>query len=184
MKKTQIICILILVLRLFSATAGGQETGEQKLETKTILNNRIEIKLPKEFQVMSEDMAKLKYPAERRPTLIYTNESGRINVAFNLTNNKASQELIESYRENIVKGFKNIYPSADWKGSGVKMIKGKKYGFMELITPTIDTQIYNLIFFTDLDGKLLLCTFNCTKEDIKDNWEITAKEIMNSTKIK
>ena len=108
MKKTQIICILILVLRLFSATAGGQETGEQKLETKTILNNRIEIKLPKEFQVMSEDMAKLKYPAERRPTLIYTNESGRINVAFNLTNNKASQELIESYRENIVKGFKNI----------------------------------------------------------------------------
>ena len=100
-----------------------------------------------------------------------------------MTENKANQDLIEPYKDNFVKTFKNMYPSADWKDSGVKMINGKKFGFLELVTPAVDTEIYNLMFFTDLNGKLLLCTFNCTKKDIKE-WETTAKEIMNSLKIK
>jgi len=44
-----------------------------------------------------------------------------------------------------------------------------------------------MVFFdrkeSDLDKKLLFCTFNCTKKNIKE-WETTADEIMNSLKIK
>ena len=178
MKNIRIILLATFVFGLLSATIVQRE-----LEIKSILNDRVEIKLPKEFQIMSEEMVSLKYPSERRPTLIYTNESGGINVAFNLTENKANQDIIDPYKDNFVKTFKNMYPSADWKDNGVKIINGKKVGFLELVTPAIDTEIYNLMFFTDLEGKLLLCTFNCTKKDIKE-WETTAKEIMSSLKIK
>jgi len=65
----------------------------------------------------------------------------------------------------------------------VSEINGRKVGYLEFITPVIDTDIYNLMFFTDLDGQLLLGTFNCTKRSI-DEWQSTAKEIMNSLKIK
>ncbi len=153
------------------------------LETKSLLNDKVELKIPKDFDIMSEELMKLKYPSERRPTLVYSNESGGINVALNLTQNQASQQLIPAYQDNFVQTFKNLYPSAEWKDSGVKMINGKKVGFIELVTPAMDTEIYNLMFFTDLDGKLLLCTFNCTKESI-DEWTPIAKEIMNSMKIK
>jgi len=153
------------------------------LETKSLLNDKVELKIPKDFDIMSEELMKLKYPSERRPTLVYSNESGGINVALNLTQNQASQQLIPAYQDNFVQTFKNLYPSAEWKDSGVKMINGKKVGFLELVTPAMDTEIYNLMFFTDLDGKLLLCTFNCTKESI-DEWTPIAKEIMNSMKIK
>jgi len=158
-------------------------TNTIELETKSLLDDQVELKIPVGFEIMSEEMMKLKYPSERRPTLIYTNESGGINVALNLTENAASQELIPAYKDNLVKTFKNIYPSAEWKDNGVKEINGKKVGYLELVTPAIDTEIYNLMFFTDLDGKLLLCTFNCTKESI-DEWTPTAKEIMNSLNIK
>src|SRR5690606_9734500 len=114
---------------------------------------------------------------------VYSNESGGINVALNWTEDKASQELIPPYKDNFVQAFKNMYPSADWKNSGIKMINGRKVGYLELVIPAIDTEIYNLMFFTDLDGKLLLCTFNCTKKSIHE-WTPAAKEIMNSLKIK
>jgi len=153
------------------------------LETKSLLNDKVELKFPQEFDIMSEELMKIKYPSERRPTLVYSNESGGINVALNLTQNQASQQLIPAYKDNFVQTFKNLYPSAEWKDSGVKTINGRKVGYLELVTPAMDTEIYNLMFFTDLDGKLLLCTFNCTKKSI-DEWTITAKEIMNSLRIK
>lgn len=167
-------CLLFLI----SATFLGIE-----LQTKSLLNNKVELKVPKDFEIMSDEMMKLKYPSERRPTLVFTNKSGGINVALNLTKNKANQDLMVQYKENFVKTFKSMYPSAEWIESGIKEVNGKKVGFLELITPAIDTKIYNLMFFTDVEGQLLLCTFNCTEKSVKE-WEPTAKEIMTSLKIK
>lgn len=153
------------------------------LETKSLLNDKVELKVPKGFEIMSEELMKLKYPSDRRPTLVYSDESGGINVALNLTQSQASKQLIPAYKENFMQTFKKLYPSAEWKDNGVKTINGKEVGYLEFVTPALDTDIYNLIFFTDLEGKLLLCTFNCTKNSI-DEWTPTAKEIMNSLKVK
>jgi hypothetical protein len=178
MSKIRAFGLAILMLALATAF-----TVTIDLEKKSLLSDKVELKIPKGFEIMSEGMMKIKYPSERRPALIYTNETGGINVALNLTQNKASQDLISAYKDNFVKMFKNMYPSADWKDNGIKEINGKKIGYLELVTPAIDTEIYNLMFFTDLDGKLLLCTFNCTKKDINE-WTPIAKEIMFSLKIK
>lgn len=178
MNKFKTISLIILTSVLTT-----EFTYNIALETKSFLDNSVELMIPTDFDLMSEELLKIKYPSERRPTLVYSNESGGINVALNLTKNKASQELIPVYSDNFVQTFKSLYPSAEWKDSGVKTINGRKVGFLELVTPATDTEIYNLMFFTDLDGKLLLCTFNCTKKSI-DEWTPTAKEIMNSLKIK
>jgi len=98
---------------------------------------------------------------------------GGINVGFNLTQNKMDQSLIEAYVELIENSFKSAYPSAEWKNKGTQEINGRKIGYLEVITPAIDTKIYNLLFFTDLNDQLLLCTFNCTEKDIED-WTETA----------
>ncbi len=178
MKRVKLLFIGLLIIPLLSMTIGKIE-----LKVKSLLSDKVELKIPTEFDIMSKELIELKYPSERRPTLVYSNESGGINIGLNLTENKASQELIELYVENFVSAFKNKYPSAEWKDSGAKIINGKNVGFLKLITPAIDTKIYNVLFFTDLEGKLLLCTFNCTEKSIT-KWETTADEIMNSLKIK
>ena len=170
--------LVILTLILISATFSKIE-----LELKALLNDKVELKIPHDFEIMSDEMIQTKYPAANRPTLVYTNKSGGINVALNLTQHPANQDIILSYKDNFMQSFKNAYPSAEWKDSGVKEINGKKVGFLELVTPALDTEIYNLVFFTDLEGKLLLCTFNCTKKDTGE-WIPIAQEIMNSLKIK
>lgn len=153
------------------------------LEKKSLLNDRIELKIPSEFDIMSEAMMMVKYPSANRPELVYTNDSGGINVALSLSGNPASQESIPDFADQFVGVFKNAYPSADWKGNGVKTINGRKVGYLELVTPALDTEIYNLMFFTDLDGQLLICTFNCVKQDLSE-WQSAGKEIMNSLRIK
>lgn len=154
-----------------------------QLDKKSLLNDKVELAIPSEFDIMSEEMMKVKYPTERRPNLVFTNESGGINVALNLTKNQANQTVIPAIQENFEKTFKNAYPSAEWKNKGIKEINGRQVGFLELVTRAIDTEIYNLIFYTDLDGMLLLCTFNCTKKDM-DEWTPTAHEILNSLRLK
>ena len=172
-----------ILVAMVTIVLSASFTNAIDLETRLLLNNKIELKIPKGFEVMSEELINLKYPSERRPTIVYSNESGGINVALNHTENKASQEMIPKFHENFVRLFKQIYPSAEWKDDGVKTINNKEIGYLELITPAIDTEIYNLIFFTDLDHKLLICTFNCTKKNIEE-WTPAAKEIMNSLRVK
>jgi len=174
------ITFFILSISIFSISFGQTSIN---LKTKSLLDDHVEIMIPEDFKIMSEEMLKLKYPSANRPTIVYTNESGSINVALNLTTSSVSQELIPQFKEALQNTFKQLYPSAKWKGSGINTINDKKVGYLELITPAIDTEVYNLIFFTDVNSQLLLCTFNCTVQYLKE-WQSIGDEIMNSLKVK
>lgn len=173
----------VFLLLFLLSTMVSWQTNEIELEKKMLLNGKVEILLPKSFDIMPEEMLKLKYPSAQRPTLVYSNEDGTINIAFNHTASKAAQQQIDSYKDYFISTFKKSYPTAEWIGSGVKKINGRDIGYLEVITPAIDTQIYNLLFFTDLDNRLLLATFNCVIEE-KENWLDAAHQIMNSLALK
>ncbi len=154
-----------------------------ELEKKNILEGKVEILVPKHFGIMPEEMLLLKYPSANRPTLVYSDEDGTVNIAFNLTASKASQQQLESYKKVFISTFKSSFPNAEWEGNGIKEINGRKVGYLEVVTQAIDTKIYNLLFFTDLDGRLLICTFNCTVEN-RAEWDEPGKRIFNSLTIK
>lgn len=154
-----------------------------ELEKKQLFSNKVELLLPKSFGIMPEEMLKLKYPNSNRPTLVYSDEDGTVNIAFNHTTSKAAQAQIETYKNVFISTFKTSYPTAEWEATGVKEINGRKVGFLEVTTPAVDTKVYNYLFFTDLDGRLLICTFNCTVEK-KAEWAEVAKKIVNSFTIK
>lgn len=173
----------IFVVAFLISTITSWKAHEIKLEKKIVLDDKVEILLPKDFGIMPEDMLKLKYPLTKRPTLVYSDEDGKINVAFNHTASKATQQQMATYKDYFISAFKIAHPNADWLSNGVKKINGRDMGYLELITQAIDTKIYNLIFFTDLDGRLLLTTFNCTIGE-KEKWFSAAHQIMNSLALK
>ncbi len=154
-----------------------------ELETITILDGKAEIRIPKGFTLMTEEMKKLKYPGQNPPAVVYTNEEGNVNVAFNLTESTAAQAVLPEYLKVFVAKFKEVHPEAEWKGNGIRSINGQNLGYLELVTAAIDSKIYNLLFFTDVDGKLLICTFNAVTR-LLDTWKEPAQEIFKSLKIK
>lgn len=155
------------------------ENGMVEIEQRSVLSDKVTLLIPKDYKEMSAEAAKIKYPQERRPTYILTNSEGSINVAFSKTISEATENDITEYAAYFKELFSNLYPSATWYSSGIEIINGKNIGKIELLTPAVDGNIYNLVLFAELEGKLLLVSFNCTEKYMKD-WQPIANDIMKS----
>ncbi|NOU15927.1 MAG: hypothetical protein HOO91_00010 [Bacteroidales bacterium] len=92
--------LVLSVLFLLSCNSGvnkksNESEGSQlnynkssviQLKSKSVLNKKLVVQLPLGFTLMDFEMLKAKYPIEgHRPTEVYTNEEGTINIAFNHT---------------------------------------------------------------------------------------------------
>ena len=51
--------------------------ADMKMERKNIPELKLSIEIPQAFTPMPDDMAKIKYPSENRPQVIYSDERGK-----------------------------------------------------------------------------------------------------------
>jgi hypothetical protein len=161
----------------------GSILFQAELEKRSLLDDKIELLVPKAWKQMSEENVKIKYPGPRPPKYVLSDVTGGISLAFNHTDSKATQTDLETYK-GVLKGvMNNAYPNAEWLEDGIKEINGKKVAYYKVITDAQSGRIYNQMFFTDLEGKLLICSFNVVENKMKD-WKSTADQIMNSLTIK
>lgn len=157
--------------------------GDIVLKPQTVLDGKLSLLVPEAFSVMDEEMLKLKYPSQRRPALVYTDQSGAINVAFNHTKDRIRQSEIAAFHKQVDGMFHNLYPTATWFNSSVTDINGRNWLMLDLRTPAIDTEIRNITVGTSLDGRLLLVSFNVTKE-LEDQWLEPAQTIIQSLRVR
>lgn len=167
----------LLLLCLFAV----KETAE--LEKRTVLDGKVELLLPKDWKPMKEELIRKKYPGARPPKLVYSDISGAVSIAFNHTDSKANAATLEKYKEVLKEGLKSAYPDATWEEEGIRELNGKKVGYFKVTTDTPDDRIYNYMLFTDLNGTLLICSFNCTQGRLK-TWKPLAEQIMGSLTFK
>ncbi|KQO01093.1 hypothetical protein [Paenibacillus sp. Leaf72] len=146
---------------------------------QSLLNGKLAIYMPKAFKPMTPQAAAIKYPSERRPEIIFTNDSGTINLAINHLDTPLSEDEMEDFKESMKEMLQNMQPIREWYEDGIRNIRGHAIGFCEFLTPAINVNLYNLLFFVSLDDRALLCTFNCTVNEMKD-WKPIAKSIMDS----
>ena len=146
------------------------------------LDKQLKLRLPKSFKEMDKEEAAMRYPFERRPPIILSEETGTINFTINHTQNEVGGDMgsITQYMEALLK---KMNPSARIFSTGTTTVPDKEIGFIEFRTDAYDDKIYNLVYFAILDGRMLICTFNCLKEQM-DDWQPVAKAIMLATGIK
>lgn len=147
-----------------------------------LFEGKVTIRMPKLFQLMLPELASLKYPSERRPAIIYTDDSSTINLAFNITEHPLNETNITAFQESMVEVLQQTQPSAEWFEEGVQVINDNSIGFIEVVTPALDGDIFNLLFFTPLDGKALMGTFNCMEEDMEE-WRPIAKAMKETLQV-
>ena len=177
MKSTLLLCILGLFL------TAARPLSEIELVKKRVLSERVEILIPKGFEVMTEQQMDFAYAkAQSRPSVIFTNNN-LISLAFNYSDNDADQDMVDVYAASFGKTYHKQYKEAKWFGDGVKTINNRKVGYLEFMKPEMGHEVYTLVFFTDVEGKLMICTFNCADRQ-KPEWEPIAKQIMLSLKAK
>ena len=115
--------------------------------------------------------------------MVLTDVNGEINLIADQNNQSLVEEQLAAYNDFQIKEFKKKHPEMIVRGSGIKTVNGKKIGFLKFTTQAIDQKVFNYYFFTSLDAKLLLFSFNCI-EKLRPAWEKTADKIVESLKIK
>lgn len=145
-----------------------------------LMDGKIRIPLPKTFHLMSPQVAAMKYPSERRPSIIYTNSSASINITFNETDYIVTEEGLEPFTIEMIQILRRTQPILQWFDHGIAETRGKQQiGYCEFLVRALNVNLYNLMFFTEMDDKALLCSFNCTEEEMK-HWQPIARELMNA----
>lgn len=167
----------------------GIQAGELVLGDKVITFHKTEVVsgqvfmfVPDSFEPMPENYARIKYPADRRPQIIYTDETLEINLTVNPTNNKMVNAEMEQFVQDLSFLLKRMQPNAKWLGEGVREVGDRKMGFYEFTVPVLDGVMYNGIFFIELEGKGIFFGLNCM-ERYQEEWRPIAHGIMDSLQI-
>ncbi len=173
--------LLTLLVSLSGMLMAARPASEIELIKKRVLSERVEVLIPKGFELMTEQQMDFIYShASSRPSVVFTNNN-LVTLSFNYSDNEADQDMVEVYQTNFSKTYHKQYKQTTWFGEGVKEVSGRKVGYLEFMKPEMGHEVYTLVFFTDVQGKLLICTFNCADRQ-KPEWEPLAKKILNSLK--
>lgn len=150
---------------------------------KELIDRKVSMIFPKSFQVMNPQQIAIKYPSEHRPSLIYTNETGSINLTFNWLDNRLTDEGLAGLTEEMSHMLRSNLPIREWKGSGVKENShGERIGYSLYISSGLNANLYNEMGITILEGKTLLCSFNCTEQEMK-TWAPLFQSMIDSLQV-
>lgn len=141
---------------------------------------KFNIKIPKDFEIMNEDILDLKYPTDNKPELVYTNQDASINIAFNLNgvhfNGEDISKTVELIKLSFIKMGYLVTPS-NFEVDGTKIYT------LAFNTQAINAVIYNYMVIFPIKDQLTIINFNCTDE-LADEWSDVGEFIIKSIKIK
>jgi hypothetical protein len=168
-------CFLLILLPVCSF-------GQANLETRKLFDGKVELMVPVEFRPMTVEVMDKKYP-DQQPDVVLTDDDAEVNIVASRTKQLLEGSQMEAYKDFMIASLKKSHPDAQWLDSGVKTINGKRVGYFKMLTNAADQKVFVYYFFTDMDGRALIMTFNCT-EKLLPTWKDTADSIVASLKVK
>lgn len=124
--------------------------------------------LPDNMGVMSDKIAKIKYPSEFRPRVIFTTLDLNVNMGFSLFHRKFQDSEVEKMCERIMAAIKREH--MDYRFYGCKKmdkVSGYRFSFR---SHAMDSDLYNMMLIAQLEEHTVLGNFNCPFKDYQ-NWE-------------
>lgn len=134
-------------------------------EPVALFDHKMSIFLPKGLLPMPEEYAKLKYPSERRPQIIYTNQDGSVNFAFSHFNMPIERDETIQAIEQFKNIIKKVNPANILYEMKEENLGDTKLSWFDFKGYAIDGQSYNLMYVTPLEKTVMHGMFNCKFAD-------------------
>ncbi|MCL1924198.1 MAG: hypothetical protein FWF50_01280 [Defluviitaleaceae bacterium] len=150
-----------------------------------LFNGKIVTKIPSYFEYISEEIAKLKYPAEGRPEHILSNKDSSVTFGYSIINEPIKKTEVEDAMKQIKGVIKATNPASDFYSDGLLNSEEENtlnIAWFDYNTFGIDEQIYNITFIAEFESKIFFGTFNCPMREINE-WKKPSLECIKNTKI-
>ncbi len=174
MRKINLVLACILALGLICATVSAEQVSLE--------NGKITFDGPEGFSQLSDEMIALKYPSTRRPRYVIANETGATSIAYDLKPHRVPENKIEEMKDAFSQVFSRVVPGIKWIEKKVIELSGKKWGYLEMTSNAIDTDIHNIVIFTGYKDQMLIFNFNSTKEQFS-SYDAELRKSLNSIQV-
>ena len=145
-----------------------------KFARKVFLKGKLEIPMP------------LAYFEERVNTNTNTtliNDNNGVSFTLVYVDKGAQKQSFAKFKKGMEKNFKDMDLYLEWIEEGEVGEGYSKVSYGTYKTPTGRGQIYNLIFYREHKGTLIIGNYNCFERDI-ETWELLIKASIMLMKIK
>jgi hypothetical protein len=146
---------------------------------RSLLDDRIAIWMPEDFRELTQEEINAVYLLGNKPDVVYGNAYLNLSLGFHYTDNEVPNE----YMGDFVKIARMILEKSGPKVT-VYSEKVRKTGYhtvssLELVSHTITDTIYNVMFYSSLNGKVLIGFLNFNYQYL-DRYKKIAKEMLES----
>lgn len=148
-------------------------------EKNVLFDGRMEMFLPEEFDDMPREMLQKKYPSELRPQIVKTNVSGDINFTFSLLETKVGYEQLSDTVSDYMSVIRRLQPGNLFFDKGTLMTVNTGCAWTEFSSYAINEDLYNMLFLSVIEGKLMLGMFNCPLSQGSD-WKSFRNQILGT----
>ena len=146
------------------------------MDRKDVPELKLSIEVPQGLTPMSEEMAKIKYPSENRPQVIYGDEKGKASLGITAGRNPLPADKLDVFKDMMLKMLESLKPQAE-----AVTVDGHKGWLLTFRSQTPDSEILNMMLITSQDEKAVQMTFNMTT-DLIEQYQEAAKASLLSLK--
>ncbi|WP_238858900.1 hypothetical protein [Clostridium sp. YIM B02569] len=145
-----------------------------KFERKMFLSEKLEIPMPLAY-------FEERVNTDKNTTLVNDNDGVSFTLAY--VDKGAQKQSFAKFKRGMEKNFKDMDLYLEWMEEGELGEGHSKIFYGTYKTPTGRGNIYNLIFYREHKGTLIIGNYNCFERDIK-TWELIMKASMMLMKIR
>jgi len=185
---------LFFLTTFLLATAVAQAQYQKpipKLVRKSLAEG-VSIKMPSNFHEMMDEEIASKYYTSNRPTMMFTDPNGKVDLGLNLTDTEWDEKDLELLHKFYKANINETYPKVTFLRDEIVKINKKKFAIFEFIgeipadpnafIPRGTAVKYHYVAYTVHHNRITILNFTCPGRQ-KDRWREVAKEMIESVRM-
>lgn len=156
------------------------------------LTQGVSMKMPSDFHEMTDEEIASKYYTSNRPTMMFTDPNGKVDLGLNLTDMEWDEKDVELLHKLYKANINETYPKVTFLRDEIMKMKGKEFAVFEFIgeipadpnafIPRGTAVKYHYVAYTVHSRHIAIVNFSCPGRQ-KDRWREIAKEMIESVRM-
>ena len=144
---------------------------------REVIHDLFSMMIPKSFDIMPENYAKVKYTSEFRPQYLLTSADLTVNLGFNVFPDHLTTTDMKQVVERVKQTLQNGPNATKFKEAmTIKELDGYYFDFRQHV---MDSDIYQMMAFFRINQQLHQFSFNCLYSRFSD-WKPIALQMLES----
>jgi hypothetical protein len=146
---------------------------------RTLLNEKIAIWMPEDFRQFSQEEINAVYLLGNKPDFVFGNSYLGFSLGFHYTSNEVPNEYMGDFLKIAKMVLEKSGPKVNIYSEKVKKTGNHIVSSLELVSHTVTDTIYNVMFYSSLEGKVLIGFINFNYQYL-NRYKTIAEEMLMS----